>query len=178
MFIKLNEIPEEGQTFELSERDYEIAQALKDVTEDEPFAIDCRILPSGQAYDLKGHIKTTLNHICSFCAGDYPQKVEQNFHEFLMVADRSKVSFNVTGEDLDAEEEVHATYLDSHVFDLGNMIREVLVLTTPTQPKCKEDCKGLCTTCGHDLNLGLCECSPSKKMGHLAFSVLKSVKLK
>jgi uncharacterized protein len=42
--------------------------------------------------------------------------------------------------------------------DLEPLARESLVLDLPLAPLCRDDCRGLCPTCGADLNQGACEC--------------------
>ena len=44
--------------------------------------------------------------------------------------------------------------------DLEPLAREALTLDLPLAPLCTEDCRGLCPTCGADLNLGDCDCPP------------------
>jgi uncharacterized protein len=48
----------------------------------------------------------------------------------------------------------------SHI-DISDVAREELVLAAPTHLLllCRDDCAGLCLTCGADLNAGPCECS-------------------
>ena len=41
---------------------------------------------------------------------------------------------------------------DNGYMDLGELIREYLVMEVPYSPVCKEDCKGLCPVCGKNLN--------------------------
>ena len=45
--------------------------------------------------------------------------------------------------------------------DLTAELRECIILSFPSNPLCKEDCKGLCPRCGADLNLGPCGCGSS-----------------
>ncbi len=42
--------------------------------------------------------------------------------------------------------------------DLTRALREQILLSIPPSPLCSEDCKGLCPTCGKDLNEGECGC--------------------
>src|SRR5947209_5022501 len=42
--------------------------------------------------------------------------------------------------------------------DLGPLAREALLLELPLAPLCREDCQGLCPTCGADRNAGPCPC--------------------
>jgi uncharacterized protein len=53
----------------------------------------------------------------------------------------------------------------SHI-DVRDVVREELALASPTRLLlCKEDCAGLCLTCGADLNAGPCGCSvPAKSI--------------
>jgi uncharacterized protein len=46
---------------------------------------------------------------------------------------------------------------DSKV-DLELMVRDAVALNLPPKPLCKQDCAGLCSRCGADLNEGLCDC--------------------
>jgi uncharacterized protein len=43
--------------------------------------------------------------------------------------------------------------------DLGQAVREELVLRVEPFPLCRPDCAGLCPTCGADLNAGPCGCA-------------------
>jgi uncharacterized protein len=45
--------------------------------------------------------------------------------------------------------------------DLELVSREAILLGLPLAPLCREDCAGLCITCGTDLNEGACNCAPS-----------------
>ncbi len=74
-----------------------------------------------------------------------------------------------SGQDLDI------TYLSEDWIDLADVTTEQLQLQVPFQPLCSESCKGMCTHCGTDLNLGRCACAKIKS-AH-PFSVLRDLKL-
>ena len=42
--------------------------------------------------------------------------------------------------------------------ELGEDIRQELILNAPPRMLCKEDCKGICPGCGANLNLEKCKC--------------------
>ena len=44
------------------------------------------------------------------------------------------------------------------LIDLSEVVRQHLVLALPFAPRCREDCRGLCPSCGADLNIGPCAC--------------------
>jgi uncharacterized protein len=44
---------------------------------------------------------------------------------------------------------------------LEDVLREQVLLSLPARTLCREDCKGLCPRCGHNLNTDPCECDPA-----------------
>ena len=42
--------------------------------------------------------------------------------------------------------------------DLGEDIRQEMIIERPVKILCKEDCKGLCSKCGVSLNIETCKC--------------------
>ena len=51
--------------------------------------------------------------------------------------------------------------LDHEAVDLDPLIREALLLALPLAPLCEAGCRGICPTCGADLNEGPCGCPPA-----------------
>jgi uncharacterized protein len=49
----------------------------------------------------------------------------------------------------------------TNVLDLRPAIREQWVVAVPQFVQCRDECKGLCPTCGTDLNAGTCACEPA-----------------
>ena len=43
--------------------------------------------------------------------------------------------------------------------DLDGLLQEDILLDLPVKFLCREDCKGLCPTCGQNLNEGSCGCT-------------------
>ncbi len=58
------------------------------------------------------------------------------------------------------EEDVNDEYLlvSQDQIEIGEPLRDELLLSLPSRLLCDEDCKGLCPKCGKDLNLGRCGC--------------------
>lgn len=59
--------------------------------------------------------------------------------------------------------------------DLAPALREQILLAVPPSPLCDEACKGLCPTCGKDLNSGDCGCE--KAAIDPRWAKLKSIQL-
>ena len=49
-------------------------------------------------------------------------------------------------------EELHSPYVEGAVVDLAAWARDALVLAMPAQIVCSEECLGLCSVCGANLN--------------------------
>ncbi len=71
----------------------------------------------------------------------------------------------------DADEEV----FDGKVIDLEPVVREQVLLSLPMNAVCREDCRGLCTKCGQNLNEKQCGCDTTFVDPRLA--ALKDIKL-
>jgi uncharacterized protein len=46
--------------------------------------------------------------------------------------------------------------LEKDTADLEPVLRDALLLEVPLRPMCRDDCRGLCATCGADLNTATC----------------------
>ena len=57
-----------------------------------------------------------------------------------------------------AEELDEANYIDGYTLDADKLIRGELLTGWPTKILCSEDCKGICSVCGQNLNHGTCDC--------------------
>jgi uncharacterized protein len=76
------------------------------------------------------------------------------------------------GQDEAQEEEVELTdrdvvvgYYEADQLDLGEVVREQVLLALPLKPLCREDCRGLCPTCGRNRNQFPCGCPPPEEPG-------------
>jgi uncharacterized protein len=46
------------------------------------------------------------------------------------------------------------------MLDVSEWVRQQLGVNLPMHQLCREDCQGICTECGKNLNLGPCSCAP------------------
>ncbi|HEY32089.1 MAG TPA: DUF177 domain-containing protein [Dehalococcoidia bacterium] len=58
------------------------------------------------------------------------------------------------------DESGYFTIDEHHILDLTEAIRQYATLAAPMKPLCRDNCAGLCPTCGHNRNLGECDCPP------------------
>ncbi len=61
-------------------------------------------------------------------------------------------------EELENGENDEIVLLENGEVDVGELARTAFILEMDAKFLCSEDCKGLCSRCGADLNLGPCGC--------------------
>ena len=76
------------------------------------------------------------------------------------VSDDVHLIFVEAGEEEIDDPDVYVIDARARELDLRPAVREHWLLAAPAFALCREDCKGLCPTCGADLNAGPCDCPP------------------
>jgi uncharacterized protein len=56
------------------------------------------------------------------------------------------------------EDEVEIGFYEGGGLELGDILREQVLLALPMQRTCSEDCKGICPVCGRNRNETKCDC--------------------
>ena len=85
-------------------------------------------------------------------------------------------------EDPEAYEDGYELLGEDRIVDLGEPINDAVVMDTPFVVLCKPDCRGLCPTCGCNLNVEQCDCAAQAEAEWAAatenpFAALKNLKL-
>ena len=66
---------------------------------------------------------------------------------------------------LDEEERIQALdeqyFIEGYNLDVDQLVCSEILVSWPSKVLCKQDCKGLCNTCGTNLNLKTCDCEPT-----------------
>ena len=109
------------------------------------------------ALSLEGTAETTLELVCDRCLKPFSQDLALPVSTLL-------------AEELEDEENDEIVLLEDGAADLDEIFTTALVLSMDAKHLCSEDCKGLCPTCGADLNLGPCQCrkEPDPRFAALA----------
>ena len=76
------------------------------------------------------------------------------------VQERVQVVYAESGEETADDPDVFEFDPRAHEIDLRPAIREQWLLSAPAYMQCRDNCAGLCATCGADLNAGPCGCAP------------------
>jgi uncharacterized protein len=109
---------------------------------------------SDKAVWIRGRIEAEMILQCSRCLEDFRFPLDSTCEVTL---------FPFEDETFPQEEELNVEDLRSSYYhggeiDLSEIVREEILLDIPYKPLCRPSCKGLCPTCGEDLNRGSCSC--------------------
>ncbi len=74
------------------------------------------------------------------------------------------------------QDDLGLLHLEDAVLDTRPLIIEQIQLNIPMKLLCKEDCAGLCASCGTDLNAGPCDCDTVADPRWQALAALKRSK--
>ena len=57
-------------------------------------------------------------------------------------------------------DELESPYVSDDILDLSSWARDAVILALPDKILCRDECAGLCPSCGRRLDEGSCECGP------------------
>ncbi|HYV98951.1 MAG TPA: DUF177 domain-containing protein [Gemmatimonadaceae bacterium] len=124
----------------------------EDTRPDAPVAVTGRVSVAGRGrYRFNGRFEGTITLDCRRCLT--PVSV-------AVAADAEAIIADAESEDLD-DPDLYALSDGGRRVDLRPAIREQWLLNAPAFVLCRPDCRGLCPTCGADLNAGPCPHVPA-----------------
>ncbi|QSX06599.1 DUF177 domain-containing protein [Sedimentibacter sp. zth1] len=97
---------------------------------------------------LNAKITYAYDEVCARCLEEFENKVTANFNAIIV---------DEINEDYEAED-IEILMKDG-LIDLNDAVNQIIYLSMPMKALCKDDCKGICSKCGKNLNTGKCECN-------------------
>lgn len=120
-----------------------------------PLAWQVDVTNTGGALLVTGTVEGEAKTACARCLTEFAFPVTGEIEGYFVIGDAE------APEDMDDDE--FDTLPEDNTIDLEPLIRAALLLEFPLVPLCDDDCKGLCPTCGADLNEGPCSCPPPEE---------------
>ncbi len=122
-----------------------------------PFA-QGRVFNAAGVLHLEGSLSAEMLCTCDRCGAEF---------------DSVKVTpLDATIVEEESEDHPELFVLDGNEIDLDEILSTCFILDMETKFLCREDCKGLCSTCGKNLNEGPCGC---RKQTDPRFAVLEQL---
>lgn len=97
---------------------------------------------------------------CGRCLDGFSQYLETSFSEMFTFPTH-------------ADEDTELILPENKKIDLAPVLREFMILDIPINPKCRQDCQGLCPVCGRNRNKH--ECDHEVESVDPRFEVLKTL---
>jgi uncharacterized protein len=113
--------------------------AVVGVPEGSPIELDLRLESVVEGVLVTGTASVQLKGECVRCLTEIADVTEIDVMEL----------FVYPGSEATEDE---ASRMVGELIDLEPLVRDAVVLDLPFQPLCRDDCAGLCVTCGVDLN--------------------------
>ncbi|MBP2001167.1 uncharacterized protein J2Z69_002210 [Paenibacillus shirakamiensis] len=127
-----------------------VVRDRNDITHISPLTADLQLMFNSEGIvDVTGNLSVELDMTCSRCLKPLKKQIRTYFHESFKHLPK--------GEEVQDEENDIINVADDNV-DLVPYVEQALLLNLPFAAVCKDDCKGLCSTCGADLNEQECGC--------------------
>ena len=103
---------------------------------------------------VRGSFAAELELPCARCLEPVRIPLNAEFDQFY----QSHKDHRLVGEIELQEKDTEIAFYFGDFIEVGDIIREQILLGLPMKPMCREDCKGLCPYCGKNRNLDDCNC--------------------
>ena len=103
---------------------------------------------------VRGRVAGSVALECSRCLKGFPFPLDAAVETYLEIAEEGAAE---TDHEL-SREEMDTRLVEKSLVDLRDIIAEQIHLAVPVKALCLEECRGLCSHCGVDLNSGDCSC--------------------
>ncbi|MFH1569741.1 MAG: DUF177 domain-containing protein [Gemmatimonadota bacterium] len=120
-----------------------------------PVAVSLKVVRGLQTFSLDGTVRWVVAGECCRCLAPVQQPMETRLRLLVQRREASR-------EELEAyedQDEVEIVDPGARQVDLAERLRDAIALELPMRIYCRDECKGLCPSCGQDLNAGACECA-------------------
>jgi uncharacterized protein len=128
----------------------------------QPLAVDVRYYRAGEELYFEGHCDTVVEGVCARCLETFSLPLATPF-EFILTRAQPREST----QELHTEDLAFSFYSGDEI-DLTPLVGEQAILALPTRAVCREDCRGLCPSCGINLNNETCTCKTTTTDPRLA----------
>jgi uncharacterized protein len=120
-----------------------------------PFRVTLDVSCASNTFGFRGRIEAEVRGDCCRCLAPVEEAVAASIELLVQRKEASAEELEAIAE----EEIVRIVDPGTQEFDLREPLRDGLSMELPIRVFCDADCKGLCSTCGQNLNEVTCECT-------------------
>ncbi len=115
----------------------------------------------GTTVHVRGRLTGSVQLECGRCLERYAASADQELDLFYLPRSAQRPEEQEEEEVELSDREIVVGYYDGDRLDLGEVVREQIFLSLPFKRLCREDCRGLCPSCGQNRNARDCGCPPA-----------------
>lgn len=156
MKIEIRQVTDRGKDFHFQETAEEMEISAEGVKFPNPIEVDISATLSGDEIICQGEVYTGVEIECSRCLDIFDVEIKTDLQFVVQILDSPIEVEN------DIDEDFEVISKSENLLDISQRVRDAIVLSLPLKPLCSEDCQGLCSMCGANLNDGGCDCKPDK----------------
>ena len=127
----------------------------------------------GQRVFVQGTLSATVVLACDRCLESFAKPLGDDFQVEFELVDFDGIASTAAEHEIDSDE-MDTIFLDEAVIDIYELLQQQVFLALPERLLCANDCRGLCGSCGVNLNQGKCRCGAKENAS--PFSVLAGLK--
>jgi uncharacterized protein len=135
------------------------------VSQSAPLEWTASVERAGQEIRISGCLKTVVEQMCSRCLDPARFELSKSFD--LYFGRRDELTFDEDEEIRLTEQDTQTAFFTGTQLQLGDILREQVLLGLPMKALCRVDCKGLCPQCGANLNVSKCGCPKESFSPHM-----------
>ena len=151
-------------------REYDLEETLEEVEDQQlarPVKVHLHLTRINDGVLARGDVETALAVACSRCTEPAEQPLQFHFDEQFRPSIDIATGQPVKPEDDDPGAPVFSIDAN-HLMDVDEVVRQGVVMEAPMHPLCSPACRGLCPSCGANLNEGPCGCEMEAPSGPMA----------
>ncbi len=155
MIFEIEEIPEGGLNFDVLAPKGQFGIEQKDCFLANDVKVKGKLTKIERDICFAGDLQASLQVNCTRCLKTFPFLVISKIQvHFVPRVKEPSPGSEIEIKETDIEQEVY----EGDRVDLSGPVRDQILLEVPLIRLCKEDCKGICSECGIDLNSSQCDC--------------------
>ena len=164
-FIELKDLAREKLSFQGTFEPGTIDFSADNIRQTAPLSWSATAERAGGEVRITGSLKTIVELSCSRCLEPAQQETTKSFDLFFR--QRDELMFDEDDEIELTDKDTRTAFFTGTKLAIGDILREQVLLALPMKALCGLDCKGLCPSCGTNLNFGGCNCPKEQFSPHI-----------
>jgi uncharacterized protein len=153
MKLKVSDINIDGTELDLTEK---VTISEEGAEQSVPVSAQLRVFRDGSSVIVTGKMHSDIELHCSRCLENYKTGIDSDVNITYLPETESKEAPETHRL---SDDELNSGYYKDDIIDISDLLIELVSVNIPIKPLCSEECKGLCSHCGTNLNTGSCDCT-------------------